>query len=97
MHNACAFTKVHTYTSNAKRAPHIARGDGLHVATTGVPTSFTIDLLGESGPAEWAPGFNKFIYVWIASEDQVMPVFSPFRHDVFVMRLSIVVFMALKD
>lgn len=63
--------KAHGYTKRAKRAPHIARGDGLHAATTGVPTSFHIDLFEDGGRAKWSPGFNQFIYVWIASKDQV--------------------------
>lgn len=64
--------QAHNYTTNAERSPHIARGDGLYEATTGVPASFTIELVGDDGsPIIWKPSFFRFIYVWIASEDQV--------------------------
>lgn len=64
--------QAHTYTAKAKQSSHVARGDGLHAATTGVPASFTIELVGDDGSPAWRPGYAKFLYVWIASEDQVV-------------------------
>lgn len=63
--------QAHIYTSNATQLPHIARGGGLHAANTGVPSSFTIELVHDDGQEKWTPSGGKFIYVWIASEDQV--------------------------
>lgn len=79
---------AHVDYGSGERAPHVARGKGLHEATTGVTTSFSIQLVGEEGrnnrkksgrvrggassPADWKPvDSSRFIYVWIASKDQV--------------------------
>lgn len=54
-------------------APHTVSGDGLHVARTGIPASFEIQLLGENGsPQGWEVSGERFLYVWIAGEDQIL-------------------------
>lgn len=60
--------KVHRYSNHAETALHTASGDGLHAAMTGKPSSFTIELVGEA----WSPSSARFIYVWIASPDQIL-------------------------
>lgn len=60
--------------------PHVVRGDGLSSASTGSEATFTIQLV-EDGETEveaanhiWDHNVNhrRFIYVWIAGEDQVL-------------------------
>ncbi len=54
-------------------APHTASGRGLHVAQTGIPASFEIGLVEEDGsPQGWEGSSDRFMYVWIASEDQIL-------------------------
>eukprot|EP00903_Cladosiphon_okamuranus_P011004 g10393.t1 len=62
----------HIYTKLARESPHIASGDGLHSATTGVPSSFTIELVQDEGQVKWTPSGTKFVYVWIANENQIL-------------------------
>ncbi|CAM9904286.1 unnamed protein product, partial [Scytosiphon promiscuus] len=57
-------------------APHTANGPGLHKASTGNPSSFTIRLGGDnrnSTPPEgaWNIGGSHFVYVSIVSTDHV--------------------------
>lgn len=63
--------QAHPYTAKVKQSLHRARGEGLSTATTGVPTSFTIELIGDHGHDNWSTGDERFIYVWIANEYQV--------------------------
>ncbi|CAN0367600.1 unnamed protein product, partial [Ectocarpus sp. 12 AP-2014] len=66
--------QAHSYISH-ERAPHTTSGDGLHKATVGRPASFTIQLVGDQlgSPPDWKPNSStRFIYVWIASKDQIL-------------------------
>ena len=58
---------MHQYR-DAKPSRHTASGDGLHAARAGKPSSFNIHLFGEP----WSPNNTRFIYVWIANEDQIL-------------------------
>eukprot|EP00903_Cladosiphon_okamuranus_P020050 g18416.t1 len=65
----------HAYRSDAEPSPHIASGPGLHEATTGRPASFTIELFDDAGMpilGPWSHNEQKFMYVWIANEDQIL-------------------------
>eukprot|EP00903_Cladosiphon_okamuranus_P007629 g7398.t1 len=43
------------------------------MATTGIASTFEIQLVGEDGsPQGWEVSGDRFIYVWIASEDQIL-------------------------
>ena len=65
-------SRTPTPQTNVVLSPHIARGNGLHEATTGAPTFLTIELVQDDGEdTKWTPHGGRFIYVWIASEDQV--------------------------
>ncbi|CAM9747311.1 unnamed protein product, partial [Ectocarpus fasciculatus] len=71
--------QAHGYTSD-ERVPHTASGDGLHKATVGRPASFTIQLVGDKldrhtstlSPNWQEVSSRRFIYVWIANEDQIL-------------------------
>ncbi|CAM9548864.1 unnamed protein product [Ectocarpus sp. 12 AP-2014] len=67
--------QAHHYRSH-ERAPHTASGDGLHKATVGRPASFLIQLGDElDDHRDSLPSFEpsgRFIYVWIASKDQIL-------------------------
>ncbi|CAB1098061.1 unnamed protein product [Ectocarpus sp. CCAP 1310/34] len=70
--------QAHSYRSH-ERAPHTASGDGLHKATVGMPASFTIQLVGDNLgdfhvllPNWERIRSRRFIYVWIANEDQIL-------------------------
>ncbi|CAM9589285.1 unnamed protein product, partial [Ectocarpus sp. 8 AP-2014] len=69
---------AHRYRSH-ERAPHTASGDGLHKATVGRPASFAIQLVGNNlgdrrgSLPDWESiSSSRFIYVWIANEDQIL-------------------------
>lgn len=61
-------SKVHRFSRGGGVALHTASGDGLHGATTGKPSSFNINLVGQT----WNINSTRFIYVWIASPDQIL-------------------------
>lgn len=66
--------QAHLYGPDVRYAPHTTSGEGLYVATVGLPASFTIHLAGEEGappPGEWNADGHHFIYVWIANADQI--------------------------
>lgn len=60
--------------------PHMAHGEGLSSASTGTEATFTIQLMqdretaAEAASHIWDHNINheRFIYVWIAGEDQVL-------------------------
>lgn len=65
--------QAHIYSPHVHVAPHTASGDGLHMATTGIPAAFEIQLVGENGsPQGWQVSGDRFMYVWIAGEDQIL-------------------------
>lgn len=62
-----------------EQVPHTAFGEGLSLASTESVASFTIQLNGENGTVldtkasqEWNMNGARFIYVWIASDDQML-------------------------
>ncbi|CAB1114832.1 unnamed protein product [Ectocarpus sp. CCAP 1310/34] len=76
--------QTRSYGADVRVAPHTATGPGLRLASTGVPASFTIRLAGVDGSGarpeqqgeknpDWDYNVDKkrFIYVWVASEDNV--------------------------
>lgn len=74
--------QARSYGADVRVAPHTAAGPGLRSASTGVPASFTIRLAGADGSGtrqgqqenpDWEYNVDKkrFIYVWVASEDNV--------------------------